>query len=269
MNLHVFNTGHGFCAYLVADNNNVMLFDCGHDDEVGFRPSKRLPALDCNGIETLVVTNYDEDHVSDLANLRQALSIQVLRRNRSITLEQLEKLKLEGGPLGPGMKALLAMMERYRCDCVTPPEYTGLEFKFFCNSYPTFTDTNNLSLVAFIHCAGCSIIIPGDLGQLGWKELLKNPDFVENLKRVNVFVASHHGRESGYLPDVFRFCKPDVIIVSDEKIKFDTQEVDYAKHASGIRDRETGGTHYVLTTRKHGDLVIQSSGGEWLVHRAY
>lgn len=59
---------HGFCAYVVADNGNVILVDCGHDG-ANFRPSTYLRNSGCTGIESLIISNYDEDHVSDLPNI--------------------------------------------------------------------------------------------------------------------------------------------------------------------------------------------------------
>ena len=51
MRIHIFDVSHGFCALLVADNGNVMLFDCGHNETTGFRPSKYLTDSGCFGIE--------------------------------------------------------------------------------------------------------------------------------------------------------------------------------------------------------------------------
>ena len=59
MKIQIFDVQHGFCAYLVADNGNVMLFDCGHNDTTGFHPSKYLLGCGCTGIERFFITNYD------------------------------------------------------------------------------------------------------------------------------------------------------------------------------------------------------------------
>ena len=95
--------GHGFCAYIIADNRNVMLIDCGYNEETGFRPSSYLVANRCTGIERLIVSNYDEDHVSDLHNIRRSLPIVMFHRNRSIEADELRRLKLGAGPIRPGV----------------------------------------------------------------------------------------------------------------------------------------------------------------------
>jgi beta-lactamase superfamily II metal-dependent hydrolase len=70
MQFHIFNVGHGSCAFLIADNGSTILFDCGRDNEGGFRPSLTLPRLGCTRIDEFVISHYDSDHVADLANLR-------------------------------------------------------------------------------------------------------------------------------------------------------------------------------------------------------
>jgi beta-lactamase superfamily II metal-dependent hydrolase len=240
-----------------------MLIDCGHNDETGFYPADYLLNHGCSGIERFFPLNYDEDHLSGLPRLRELhnrIPIQILHRNPSLTPDQVRRIKRQGGPLGPGITALLTMLETYTSAVTNPPEYTGLELQTYHNSYPDFEDTNNLSLVLFLHYPGLSIVFPGDLEKAGWRKLLAKRDFKEHLARVNIFVASHHGRESGYTPEVFDVCTPDVVIISDEAMQYETQEHNYGEHARGIRWNNSE-IRKVLTTRKDGMLTISTRGG--------
>lgn len=99
------------------------------------------------------------------------------------------------------------------------------------------------------------MIFPGDVETTGWESLLQGDPFREHLSRVTTFVASRHGRESGYLEEVFDLCNPEIMIISDESIQYDTQEVDYAPHATGVQ-WDTGETRSVLTTRNDGMIRI-------------
>jgi len=81
------------------------------------------------------------------------------------------------------------------------------------------------------------------------------------LAKVKIFVASHHGRESGYCPEVFDLCAPEIVIISDEGIQYETQEHAYGDHAKGIRWNGTD-IRRVLTTRKDGTLVITKEVGQ-------
>ncbi len=262
MQLKIFDVSHGFCAYLVADNGNIMLFDCGHNEESGFRPSEYLPAIGCRGIEHLFISNFDQDHVSDLHNVLARLPVTRFFRNQTLTHEQIRAIKLESGPLSTAMAAAIEMHKDYIHPVTEPPEFPDIVFATFHNSYPAFADTNNLSLVTFITYDGFGIVFPGDLEKAGWMELLKDSLFRDYLSKTRVFVASHHGRISGYCSDVFKYCKPDIVIISDKEIVHDTQEQNYRSHASGVPWDGGPDRRYVLTTRSDGMITITKTLGE-------
>src|SRR4030042_2928941 len=262
MELKIFDVSLSFCAYLIADNGNVIVFDCGHNEQTGFRPSIYLPRAGCRAIEHLIIHNFDEDHVSDLDNLLCVLPVRVFFRNRSLPPDSLKFMKRVAGPLTPAMSAAIGLHSEYVHEVAAPPEFPGIEFRCFCNDYPIFQDTNNLSIVSFVHYDGMGIIFPGNLERAGWRELLKNPDFRAPLNRVNIFVASHHGRESGYCEEVFNYCWPEIIIISDKEIVHETQKQQNAKHASGIPWNGGSEKRYVLTTRSDGMITITKSMGK-------
>lgn len=134
----------------------------------------------------------------------------------------------------------------------------GLRAWSYSNPYPRFTDTNNLSLLTFLDVGSVTFAIPGDLEREGWLLLLQNPEVRDQLRRVNVFIASHHGRESGYCREVFNHCSPQFIVISDGAIEFDSQRMasTYAQHASGgaFNNRGVSETRRVLSTRSDGNL---------------
>ena len=260
MYFKIHDVGHGFCAHLLHDNNSLMLWDCGHKSEPENRPSIFLPALGIQTVHRLIITNYDQDHISDLTNLRQAVDIKILRKNPSITSQQLRKLKEESGSISSAMESLLSMMDIYTGDVTEPPSFPNVTFETFHCVYPDdFQDTNNLSMVSFLKTPMGSFMIPGDLEKPAWEKLLKNTTFQENLRHTTVFVASHHGRTNGYCEDVFEYCSPSVVIFSDGPKQYASQEevATYAKHATGIPFN--GETRYVLTTRNDGNLTWNSN----------
>ena len=169
-------------------------------------------------------------------------------------------MKLEGGPIANAMETAISIHRTY-VHQVPLPDFGIIEYNAFCNDYPEFTDTNNLSLVSFIHYDGMGIIIPGDLEREGWLKLLQDSQFCSNLARVNIFIASHHGRENGYCEAVFKYCSPDIFVISDKEIVHDTQDNVYATHASGVPFNNNSDTRYVLTTRSDGSIRISKSVG--------
>jgi beta-lactamase superfamily II metal-dependent hydrolase len=255
MRFQILDVEHGFCAYVEADNNNLMVFDCGHHGVNKFRPSSYFLNRGHRSIESLFVTNYDEDHISDLPNVYANLNIRTLHRNNSISAEGLRRLKLQSGYLSDAMKVLLKMIESYTAAVSTPPEFPNMYWEIFHNNYPDFEDTNNISLVVFLQCRDTTFLIPGDIEKPGWERLLQQERFRQALQRVNYFIASHHGRENGYCRQVFDYCQPSAIIISDGPKIYATQEMvnTYARHARGTQFQ--GERRYVLTTRTDGTLL--------------
>lgn len=249
------NVEHGFCAYAVGSDGGVLLFDCGHSAMQ--RPSSYLPERNISTIQRFFVTNYDEDHISDLLAVRRNLHIEVLTRNSSVTSSQLRSLKTP--PISPAMVELLGMIDSYNGP-VSPLqlEPEGIQAWMFHNNYPAFADTNNLSLLTFIDVGGVSFVMGGDLERPGWLALLGNPHIRGLLGRVQVFVASHHGRESGYCSEVFDHCAPRLVVMSDGAIQYDTQRMAsvYAQHATGEWFNGALGREFrrVLSTRSDGNL---------------
>lgn len=251
----ILNVEHGFAAYAQASDGSVLLFDCGYSPTC--HPSEYLPDCGIQVIRRFFVTNYDEDHIGDLPELRRKLSIEILSRNNSLTTTQIRGLKTP--PISTAMQSLLEMIDAYTgsvvADQLEPP---GLRVWMFHNNYPSFTDTNNLSSLIFLDVGQVSFVLSGDLERAGWLALLENPNVQQLLSRVDVFIASHHGRESGYCKEAFDYCSPKLIVMSDGAIQYDTQRManTYGGHATGELFKAASGPEFrkVVSTRKDGNL---------------
>ena len=73
-------------------------------------------------------------------------------------------------------------------------------------------------------------------------------------------MASHHGRENGICEEVFDYCSPALVLISDAGIRHDTQYTAswYGNQASGIMINDQ--LRKVLTTRNDGKISIVSDG---------
>lgn len=255
MRIDILDVEHGFCAAIQSPSGNLMLVDCGHNRTTGWRPSTWMSS-DNLKVDNLTITNVDEDHVSDLPYLRPYIS--TFKTNWYLTPEWIERAKRPFGA-GPGVRALIEMMRISPGDAA--PIDWGMEIDRFCHSPSMFDDENSLSLVTFIRYLGIGIVFAGDLTRQGWRQFLRDPSFVRCLQRTNIFVASHHGRQDGYCPEIFGdgLCTPSIVIISDKPIVHDTQKVDYGQHALGIQWNQTD-RRQVLTTRKDGSLTITPVG---------
>ncbi len=114
-----------------------------------------------------------------------------------------------------------------------------------------------MSLVTAIDVGGLRILIPGDLEVAGWRRLLERSAFRVELQGVHLFVASHHGRRSGYCVEVFEYCSPEIVIFSDSSVQHASQEAAnlYYQHARGAQF--SGKTRYVVSTRLDGEMYWQ------------
>jgi beta-lactamase superfamily II metal-dependent hydrolase len=241
------------------------LIDCGHNGTTGWKPGTELIGRGIWELDKLVVSNYDEDHVSGYIDLITLVDIKVLVRNASVAPSVIRTLKSEDG-MGAGIAHLVHTIEHYFTG--GPPsavedDLGDTTLTFFRNTpgIPPFgfDDENNLSLVMFVTCGAHRLIFPGDMEKAGWRALLQDPLFIVYLSRVTLFVASHHGRENGYLEEVMRLC-PNVraVIISDKKRGLQSQETvnDYRRHATGVRMSD-GSERRVLTTRRDGYMRFE------------
>jgi beta-lactamase superfamily II metal-dependent hydrolase len=268
MQIRIFDVGLGFCGLIRGNDGSTLLIDCGHNAATGFYPSDYLIAQGIPIVDRFFVTNYDEDHVSGLPRLRNVarLPIRTLHRNRSVTPAALRAMKATTGGMGPGLSALVQLMDEYTYD--ESPGLLNPPFEVFGLTYPEFADTNNLSLALFVQSGGISILFPGDLEQPGLRRLLQDGQFLRRLAAVNILVAPHHGRTNAYVPELFNVCTPDIVIISDEEMKYDTQEHCYDRHARGITWNGTE-IRKVLTTRSDGTISISSTmAGNYFIQTA-
>ncbi len=260
MYLQIFDVEHGACALVTCENAARLMIDCGHNATTGWRPGAHLKQQGIVTLEQLAITNYDEDHVSGIADLLGQINVQWLYRNRSVSAQTIQHLKSEDG-MGSGIERLVQAIDNTFTGStsgagVAEPVFAGLERQYFYNDYPAIDDENNLSLVVHLKCHGVGIMFPGDLETAGWRALLQRQDFRQALSDTNVLIASHHGRENGCCDEIFEYCKPFYIVISDKGYMYDTQQTIpyYRRFTRGGSFR--GETRHVLTTRSDGPITF-------------
>jgi len=274
--LEIFDVEHGQCSLLSSDAGAHMLIDCGHNGGTGWRPSEMLRSRRIFHLDELIITNCDEDHASDLPNVGDVATIGILNRNPTVSGRDLYHLKAHAG-MGAGIAALADMTTGFSHPIVSSPDYDGMTFRQFWNRYPDeFDDENNLSLVTVMRwpridgSPGFSILYGGDMERPGWLRLLQRPDFINEMRDISVFVASHHGRLNGFCAELFEWSglRPDIFVISDSGIQHATQETIslYRKYARGVA--HYGRQRRVMTTRQdgwfrffieHGQAIMASS----------
>ena len=191
MRIEIFDVEHGQCVLVTADNGQHMLIDCGHNGTTGWRPSRMLAALGISYLDTLTISNCDEDHISDLSGVanvlltpdRTAVNVRTVCHNFDLTPAVIEAMKAPLG-LSQDMQVFCALLQQYNfpigSGAHAPTFGVNMCWRYH-NRYPTdFANTalagfsNNLSLVTFLHSGNIRIVFPGDLEPDGWRILLRD-----------------------------------------------------------------------------------------------
>jgi beta-lactamase superfamily II metal-dependent hydrolase len=274
MVLRIWDVEHGACTMLHHRLNGVAgrlaMIDSG--DTLDWRPSTFIKEqLRRDELDYLFITNADQDHMSDLDGLwEEGIKVKTLMRNPHPSAAELRQIK-EAGGLSRDIERFLRIHATYNQPVTEPfDDYMGgITHRTFFNRFPDFTDTNNLSCAVFIKFGEFKILFPGDLEEAGWLALLEREDFQAELSSVAVLVASHHGRDNGYCEEVFDYCQPRVVVMSDKAIVHDTQYMAptyrqrvIANWSNGVIVKTTGKNRHVLTTRRDGwiQFVVDAEG---------
>ncbi len=266
MDIRIYDVEHGDCILILSAKNEAVLIDCGYNRTTGWRPSEGLAKQgfgERRRLQHLIISHPDQDHLADLPQVLDHLKPVHVWQHPQLTMKSLADLK------ATLTKAQAAFTDRQKTTAELQPieltrQFKTMEVRPFYLPVGSVRDVNDLSLLTFIKADGVTVCLPGDLNARGWRLLLPNKAVQYWLRETNIFVASHHGRVSGYLDKVFEFLSPKLIVISDkEQTKGRTvvQRVPYRDHAYGVKV----GEHWrkVLTTRNDGRIRIVIKDGKW------
>lgn len=269
LDVTIFNVEHGQSIFFYSQAQPAygMFVDCGNTQ--AFEPiDSVLPLLPRDQLGrpvlgNLTLTNYDHDHFSGLPYLMGKTLISTIRFAKNLSTSEIIALK-------PVRTEALDRVCHLQNTYIYPaplhiPPYVVATFNLSKNSFPAgASNTNNLSQVVFVGYSGSVICICGDLEAAGWNQLLLQENFRLWLRATNVFVAAHHGRESGHAKEAFEHCSPECIIFSDKNIEHGTQEgmaQAYANHVTGngilVVNQSSLTPRKILTTRSDGHIAIR------------
>ncbi|UAJ12440.1 ComEC/Rec2 family competence protein [Glacieibacterium megasporae] len=273
MRIEVHDVGHGGCTVITGSGGHRLMLDCGLNLDQPWFPSVTYSG---QRIDTLMLMNLDEDHCEDLSYLWRACALGAVVSNPTVDARALRAMKAECG-MRDGVSAAADILQLFGNGLVGDWSHGlgGVQWQAFWNRYGAdFDDTNNLSLAVFVRFGRFTILFGGDLERAGWRRLLSIPTFRAWLTTVNVYVASHHGRENGCCEEMFSLCRPQLTIFSDGRKQHGTQETNgwYATRTTGIPDHSKPAgllgqpLRKVMTTRCDGTITIDvDHNGHYLV----
>lgn len=269
MDLRFYDVEHGDCCLIISQENEAILVDCGYNPTTKFRPSESLAKQGFGSrrkLHHLILTHPDQDHLADLPGVIEKLKPAHVWQHPQLSLRTLSELK---ATLSKAQEAYLA--KKKTGSELQPIEvskiFQTVELRQFYLPIGSVRDVNDVSLVTFITEGKFTVCFPGDLTRRGWRLHLQNRAFQFMLRETNLFLASHHGRPTGFYEPVYEYLYPKLIVISDkEQIKGRkiTQRVPYRNHAYGVKLSD-GSFRKVLTTRNDGRIRIVVKDRTWNV----
>ena len=276
--LELFDVNHGGCALLTMPSPTGVrriLIDCGHystKDTVKWSPGRHLQSIGVSRLDVLFMTNYDEDHASGYVDLLEhKIAMDCIFGNPTVPTDAILHLTTADG-MGRGLATLAASIEE-RQKLEHPenfPVIPGLGISWCCNSYPEFSDENNLSLVLALDILGIKFLFTGDMEVTGFKRLLQtHAPFAAMARETDMLVVAHHGRVNGVCTDLFdqHGCQPTLVVIADDYRQYVSQPTTnyYVSKAKGLSDYRGKGPRSVLSTRKDGVITFTFDDGTCVV----
>ncbi len=263
LQIFVYDVGHGQAIHAVTPKGEVVVIDLGCSSD--FSPLEYL-SQDTKTIDSLIVTHPHGDHIDEFLLLKKlGLKVRQFWRPKWLTEENIRKQNQS--TFTEKLDAYFEMNNNYNSPIQSynlvgnSNASGGCSIKKFASKNCGVSNINNHSGVVVFEYHGVTVIIPGDNEPPSWKELMMQPNFVNVMKRANVFMASHHGRQSGYHSELFSLGKPNLCIISDGRVKDTDATHRYSYHAKGwgVKSRSNNlskNERACLTTRSDGHLHI-------------
>lgn len=253
IDIKIFQVEKGFCSAIEFSHHMTILIDCGLGRK--FKPAEYIWHRQCKYLDYLILPAYSNNHLQGFSDLvtqsfQHYIPIHFLVYNPILNPEQISTIKPFPLPLVNSLYNPIGNNKNI--------EVEGLKLTFFWNENKVFGTEYSLGLVTFLEYADIKIIFPSDLDNAGWNNLLQSYEFRHKLEKVNIFVASSHGEEKGYCREIFNYCKPEIIIVSnkDNKPLNPRMKELYNGHAKGSIVGVSDNNQRLYSTYEDGGIKI-------------
>ena len=259
----IHNVGHGQSIHAFTPAGETIVIDLGCSRS--FSPLEWLRDQ-TNTIDLLIITHPHGDHIDEILNLR-SLGFIVRQLWRPKWLPKVEVYKQNQASYTVKLDRYFEISDSYNVpirdgEMVGDPAVSGgVSVDKFASSTCAVTNINNHSGVVIFSYSGSKVIIPGDNEPASWVTLKQKTDFRSAVQNGDIFMASHHGRQSGYQSELFNLFKPSLCVISDGRVQDTDATNRYSYHATGWTvHRIDGGEskeRLCLTTRTDGYVDIR------------
>ena len=194
------DVGQGQCL-LVESGEMSAVIDCGgsHGESSGEKAARALQSRGWQTVDALILTHFDTDHVGGCLQLMDRMEI------RRLYLPDISEDS-------PWRKTLVreANQRSIPICWVTEDSQLPLDEGSVSIFAPVRKKTDNDGLSLLLSVEKCDILITGDLSHAGERELL----LTRALPDLEVLVAGHHGSADSTSPQLLRYTKPELLLIS-------------------------------------------------------
>jgi competence protein ComEC len=278
LQLVVWDVQHGSAIYIRTPNGQHFAVDLG-TGSYGQQGRSFSPLLHLKNVykvqqlDGVIITHPHRDHLDDISNF-DTLNPRVLTRPSHLTEQDIRAANEESGGDG-AIEKYIEINRRYIHPVEPPDPYAeetngGVAFSTFCPKESAPSNLNNHCIVTLISYAGSRLLIPGDNERPSWDELLQNSAFVSATKHIDLLIAPHHGRESGFSAELMDNMSPRLTVISDGPFCDSSATGRYGEKTRGwMVHKRSGGTEdrKCVTTRNDKVVVIECGpnpgSGRW------
>lgn len=258
----IHDVGHGQAVHIFTPAGETIVIDLGCSGV--FSPIEWLSAS-TKMIDSLIITHPHGDHIDEFLLLKK-LGFSVRQLWRPKWLPKATVYEQNQSTYKDKLDAYFEMSDRYSSPIAeservgNPAVSGGVSIDKFASKSVGTSNINNHSGVVVVKYRDISLVIPGDNEPASWRALLQQPSFAEAMAGAHIFMASHHGRESGYCSDIFE-SKPWLCVVSDGRVQDTDARERYSYHATGWTPIRRSGQptkeRSCLTTRSDGFVQVE------------
>lgn len=253
LNIVFHPVGAGHSVHVVTPDGRFVVIDAGASD--GQSPLSWLRGI-TDRIDQLIISHPHGDHIQELDQLRQFKSVGVFTRPRG--LDEATVRAANQSRYKEQLDVYFELDRRYQAPIrtATTSGQPAVAIESFVNAGTAPSNLNNHSVVVSVRYAGWEFLIPGDNEASSWRALSSDPRFASLLQSCDVFLASHHGRDSGYCDATFpALLTPQLCIVSDGCVRDTDASAKYGARATGLKVIRPDGNierRFCITTRDNG-----------------
>lgn len=243
LEVHFLDVGHGD-ATLVICGGHAMMIDCG-DSGRGTMLQEYLTDLDVTGLDYLILTHPDKDHIGGAPAVLTKFSVgQVFQsafRKGSETEERLQQT-----------------LKQRDIDAATPE--VGAEYQlgeaWFTILAPNgiYEESNDSSIALMVHFGENTFLFTGDAEKEAEEDMVENSGESGLSLKADVYRVGHHGDKSSSKKKFLRAVSPEYAVIScdyqGEKGHPDAEVLERLRKA-GIK---------VFRTDEQGTIVAVSDG---------